>query len=113
MNSEKICAQTEVAFLNTRPRYLSVLLGAMMTILTMSAASETQAATAATTTTTLNLSASSVPAGTVVTLTAAVSNGAPVTTGEVFFCDAAAAHCEDSALLGIAQLTSAGTAVIR
>ncbi|WP_158942671.1 VCBS repeat-containing protein [Granulicella sp. S190] len=36
--------------------------------------------------------------------------GAPVHPGIVLFCNAKAAHCEDSAILGSAQLTTAGTA---
>jgi hypothetical protein len=71
-------------------------------------------AQAGTTTTTLTLSSSSVASGTVVTLTAAVSNGAAVTTGLVSFCNATAAYCENpSVAIGTAQLTSAGTAVIK
>jgi Bacterial Ig-like domain (group 3)/FG-GAP-like repeat len=65
------------------------------------------------TTTTLTVSPSSVSAGTVVTFTASVSNGSPVTPGLVTFCDATDTYCEDSAIIGTAQLTSAGTAVIR
>jgi hypothetical protein len=71
-------------------------------------------AEAAATTTTLALSSSSVTAGTVVVFTATVSNGSPVTLGTVTFCNAAAAYClNPPALLGTAQLTSAGTAVFR
>ena len=70
-------------------------------------------AEAAATTTTLALSASSVASGTVVTFTATVRNPAPVTAGTVTFCNAAAPYCEDSAIIGTAQLTSAGTAIIR
>jgi MBG domain (YGX type)/Bacterial Ig-like domain (group 3)/FG-GAP-like repeat/FG-GAP repeat len=67
-----------------------------------------------TTTTTLALSSSSVTSGTVVTFTATVSNGAAVTTGLVSFCDATAAFCENpSVVIGTAQLTSVGTAVIK
>ena len=52
-----------------------------------------------------------VPAGSVVTLTASVvSAGSPVTTGQVAFCDATAAHCTDIHRLGLSQLTLAGTA---
>jgi len=52
--------------------------------------------------------------GSVVTLTATVSAGAaPVTTGQVKFCDAAAAFCTDIHVLGAAQLTSAGTAALK
>jgi hypothetical protein len=57
---------------------------------------------------------SSVPLGTVVTLTATVKAGPKaVTTGLVNFCDAAASTCTDIHLLGSAQLTSAGTAVVK
>jgi uncharacterized membrane protein len=56
----------------------------------------------------------SVSAGSMVTLTAAVSAGSmTLTTGQVNFCDATAEYCEDTHLLGTAQLTSAGTAVLR
>lgn len=67
------------------------------------------------TSTTLNISPSlTVSAGTVLTFTATVtSGGLPVTTGFVKFCDASAAHCEDSALLSSASVTSSGTAVTR
>ena len=73
----------------------------------------------ATTGTTLTASSggapvNSVASGTVVNLTAKVSAGATaVTTGQVKFCDATAAYCEDTHLLGTAQLTSAGTAVLK
>jgi len=63
--------------------------------------------------TTLNLSSASVQPGTAVTLTASVtSGGAAVYPGQVLFCDANAPHCQDVAILGTAQLTAAGTAVI-
>src|SRR5271156_2904603 len=56
----------------------------------------------------------SVSVGNVVTLTASVVSGTtPVTPGLVKFCDAAAAHCEDSALLATAQLTTAGIATYK
>jgi Bacterial Ig-like domain (group 3)/FG-GAP-like repeat len=76
-------------------------------------------ATAAPTTTTLTVTnassdVTSVTAGTVVILTATVVSGStPVNPGQVKFCDAAVAHCEDSALLATAQLTSAGTATFK
>jgi len=55
-----------------------------------------------------------VPSGTVVTLTATVTGGAKaLTTGQVKFCDATAAHCEDIHILGTAQLTSAATATFK
>lgn len=58
--------------------------------------------------------ASSVAAGTVVTLTAQVTAGsAGVSPGQVNFCDATAAHCTDIHLLATAQLTSSGTATYK
>jgi hypothetical protein len=51
--------------------------------------------------------------GTVVTFTAAVSNGAAAPAGIVTFCDATATFCEGSAIIGTAQLTSSGKAVIK
>jgi hypothetical protein len=71
------------------------------------------------TTTTLKVAAggsvvTSVSSGTAVTLTATVLLGVtPVTTGQVNFCDATAAHCTDVHLLGQAQLTASGTAVFK
>ncbi|MGF7181971.1 beta strand repeat-containing protein, partial [Tunturiibacter psychrotolerans] len=68
----------------------------------------------ASTTTDLTLSSSSVASGTVVTFTATVTTGlsTPVSPGLVTFCDASAAFCVNSAVLGTAQLTSGGTAVL-
>jgi hypothetical protein len=69
--------------------------------------------------TTLSLSSggnavSSVAGGSVVTLTATVQTGATtLKLGQVNFCDAASASCTDIHLVGTAQLTSAGTAVLR
>jgi hypothetical protein len=55
-----------------------------------------------------------VVSGTVVTLTAKVTSADSVlTVGQVKFCDASAAYCTDIHLLGIAQLTPAGTASFR
>jgi hypothetical protein len=60
---------------------------------------------------TLDLSSSSVPAGTPVTLTATVTYiGLPVHPGNISFCHAAAAHCSAPDLLGTAQLKTAGAA---
>ena len=59
-------------------------------------------------------SVTSVPEGTPVALTAVVmSHGKAVTSGQVKFCDATAKACADIHLLGTAQITSAGTAVLR
>ena len=67
------------------------------------------------TTTTLAVGPSnSVVTGTVVTLTATVTNPSPVTKGTVQFCDALISHCGPGrGLYGTATLTSAGTAVLR
>ena len=55
-----------------------------------------------------------VPVGSVVTLTATVNAGATaLAVGQVNFCDASASHCTDIHLLGTAQLTGAGTALLR
>src|SRR5258708_28297958 len=72
-------------------------------------------ASAAPTTTTLTVSPSnSVSVGTIVTLTATVSNPAAVTTGTVNFCNTALPVClPGDGLYGSAQLTSAGTGIIR
>ena len=81
--------------------------------------SQGAAAQAAQTTTVLTVTSggagvTTVAAGSVVTLTAAVNAGATaVTTGQVNFCDARAAYCTDIHILGMAQLTSAGTATVR
>jgi hypothetical protein len=56
----------------------------------------------------------SVASGSVITLTASVSAGSTaLTTGQVNFCDAPATRCTDIHLLGTAQLTSAGAAVLK
>jgi sugar lactone lactonase YvrE len=71
------------------------------------------------TTTTLTISAAgnaatTVASGTAATLTAAVAaGGAPLFPGMVTFCDATAQFCENSALLGTAQLTPTGTATLK
>jgi Bacterial Ig-like domain (group 3)/FG-GAP-like repeat/FG-GAP repeat len=67
------------------------------------------------TTTTLTLSPSdTVSAGTVVTLTASVSNPAPVARGTVNFCNASMPVClKGDGLYGSAQLTSVGTASVK
>jgi len=71
------------------------------------------------TTTTLAVTSGSgavttVAAGSVVTLTAAVKAGSTaLTTGQVNFCDASAKYCTDIHLLETAQLTGAGTAVLK
>ena len=59
-------------------------------------------------------SVTTISSGSVVALQATVTMaGAPVTVGQVTFCDASAAHCSDIHALGTAQLTSAGTAILK
>ena len=71
------------------------------------------------TTTTLKVSSTgpqtpSVAPGSVITLTAKVkSGGTAVKVGQVNFCDAVAATCTDIHLLGMSQLTAAGTATLK
>jgi hypothetical protein len=65
------------------------------------------------TATTLNVSSNSATRETAVTLTAMVASGNnPVKQGTVIFWNANAKFCEDSAVLGKAQLTTNGTAVV-
>jgi hypothetical protein len=77
-----------------------------------------RAAVAATTTTLAVTSstgaATSVSSGTAITLTATVKAGATsVQAGLVKFCDATAAYCTDIHLIGIGQLTTSGSAVVK
>src|SRR6201987_5561458 len=71
------------------------------------------------TVTTLSLTSSgnavsAVAGGTVVTLTATVQAGAAtLKLGQVNFCDATAASCTDIHLVGTAQLTTVGSALLR
>jgi hypothetical protein len=65
-------------------------------------------------TTSLTVSATSVTAGTPVTLTAMVlSGGKPVTAGIVTFCNVAASACLGPVVLGTASLTGNGTAGVK
>jgi Bacterial Ig-like domain (group 3)/MBG domain (YGX type)/FG-GAP-like repeat/FG-GAP repeat len=74
----------------------------------------TRAQTATTTALTISPSTSPLAPQTVVTLTATVTAGVtPVHPGLVTFCDATASYCIGLAVLGTAQLTSDGTAVLR
>jgi hypothetical protein len=84
-------------------------------VLTAACSLATAAHAAPVTTTTLAISSPSVASPTAVTLTASVTaNGAAVTVGTVTFCDASAQYCEDSAVVGRAQLTpQAGTATLK
>ena len=73
---------------------------------------------AATTATTLSITsagsaAATVASGSSVTLTAAVqAGGAPVTAGQVSFCDSDPSQCTGIHVLGTAQLTAIGTAAV-
>src|ERR1700751_4906807 len=92
-----------------RGRNSKLVLSALMTVMLPNAAQ----AAAVPSATTLVLSSSSVASPAAVTLTASVvAGGAPVATGSVRFCDASAPRCEDSAVVGTAQLT-AGTAKLK
>ena len=60
------------------------------------------------------IAVSSVASGSVVTLTASVKTGSTaVMGGQVNFCDGSAKYCTDIHLLGMTQLTSAGTAIFK
>jgi Chitobiase/beta-hexosaminidase C-terminal domain/FG-GAP-like repeat/Bacterial Ig-like domain (group 3) len=81
-------------------------------ILSMLFASVANAATPTSTSLTL-LPSASIHVGSPVTLQARVTaNGTAVHPGTIVFCNANAPRCEDSAILGQAQLTNAGTAQI-
>ena len=100
--------ESNFASTSTRKRFLGDLIVILLGVLGLLGALIARAAN--TTTTTLTLSSSSVSSGTVVTFTATVS---PATLGTVTFCNAAATYCENSAIVGTAQLNSAGTAIIK
>jgi hypothetical protein len=73
-----------------------------------------QAQTATTTTLTVSPSTSPLAARTAVTLTATVSAGATTLhVGQVTFCNTAGTTCPNRSILGLAQLTSAGKAVLK
>ena len=92
-----------------RGRTTTLLLSALMAVTLPNAAQ----AAAVPSATTLVLSSPSVASPAAVTLTASVAaGGAPVASGSVIFCDASAPRCEDSAIVGKAQLT-AGTAKLK
>jgi hypothetical protein len=92
-----------------RGRNTTLLLSALMAVTLPNAAQ----AAAVPTATTLVLSSPSVASPTVVTLTASVTaGGAAVAAGSVTFCNASARYCEDSAIVGTAQL-SGGSAKLR
>ncbi len=95
-------------------RWLVLKVAAVQLVLLGLAAAQPQATVTTMTLTPATGEASSVAPGTVVTLTAAVSmGGKPVIQGQVNFCDASVSYCTDVHLMGTAQLTGAGTALLR
>ena len=91
-----------------------VLVSALLMVNLFFLSTSARAATANNTTTTLAVSPASVTAGSPVTLTATVSSGgSPLTSGQVVFCNASAAYCDDGAVLGTVWVTTSGTATLR
>jgi FG-GAP-like repeat/Bacterial Ig-like domain (group 3) len=87
-----------------------LILGISALTLALLPALRAQVGTVTQTTLTISPSAT-IATGNNFTLIAKVSSSsAPVHPGVVLFCNAKALHCEDSAILGSAQLTAAGTA---
>lgn len=83
-------------------------------IICISASAHAFDSTGTRTTTALSISSRSVDIGAPVTMTAKVLLGATaVRHGVIVFCDASAAHCQGLAVLGSAQLTSKGTAILK
>jgi trimeric autotransporter adhesin len=80
----------------------------------VSAAAQTKTATTTALAVTSSSSAvTTIAIGAPITLTASVSAGTTaIKTGQVEFCDATAPHCTDIHVLGLAQLTTAGTASV-
>jgi hypothetical protein len=86
-----------------------ILLFLIITALAASAATQSTSST-----TTLSVSPASAAAGSVFTLTATVSSdGNPVSSGLVLFCNTSAAHCIDSGVLGAVWVTRSGIATLR
>ncbi len=82
--------------------------------ITVKAATTLSGTVTALTLTSASSSVSSVASGSVVTFSAKVSAGTTtLTTGQVNFCDATAAFCTDVHLLGTAQITKNGSAVLK
>lgn len=98
-----------------RSRSLFLLLSAMLMASVLLLSSSALAVTPTATTTTLAVSPASATAGAVITFTATVTSatGTPLSAGQVVFCNADAAHCDDAAVLGAVWLGSSGTATLR
>lgn len=92
-----------------------LLLQAALLLLLLSPLCTKQSLALTSTTTTLDVSGHSYAWSTPVTLTATVrtANGKAVTPGQVIFCKNGVTYCEDSAVLGKAQLKNDGTASIK
>jgi len=98
----------------SRNKFLRFLVRISILLLAMKLCGGVAQAQTATTTTLVVSPSSPLAPRTVLTLTATVMAGViPVHPGLVTFCDASAPHCVGLAVLGTAQLTSAGTATIR
>src|ERR1035437_6641290 len=86
------------------PAFLAMLMGSILSVCQPTLA-------ASSTTTTLIVSPTSATTGSIITMTATVtSGGVPLPAGQVKFCNASAAHCDNGALLGTVWVTSSGTA---
>lgn len=103
----------------SRTGTLTVTDNATVSPQTVSLTGTGSASTQAVTTTTLTITSgsstsTSIPAGSVVTLTAEVTAGeTPVAPGVIVFCDTKIGSCAGSGVVGTAQLTVAGTAIMR
>ncbi|NYF54053.1 beta strand repeat-containing protein, partial [Tunturiibacter gelidoferens] len=115
MSSHRTKCKSRSGYLKSGSRSFSGILLAVLGLLLATVSVPESFALGAATTTSLTLSSATVTSGTMVTLTAAVTTGVstPVSPGLITFCDATATHCVNSAILGTAQLTATGTAVLR
>jgi hypothetical protein len=115
---KSIHTQNRARLVHSKFFKLSKATASATTLLGLMTAPALSAATPNTTTTLAITSGvarvSSIDAGAIVTLTAAVETaGKPVTLGQVNFCDATAKLCSDIHLLGTAQLNTAGQAQLK
>ena len=89
------------------PAFLAMLMGSILSFCQPTLA-------ASSTTTTLVVSPTSAATGSIITMTATVkSGGSPLTSGQIKFCVASAAYCDNGALLGTVWVTSSGTVTLR
>jgi hypothetical protein len=116
MMSTNGSTENTISLSSRRKRYLGDILVIVLGLLGLFFVLKARADNNGTaTTTTLTVSPSTVTAGAVVTFTTSVKNSSngTITLGMIMFCDASASICEEPAIIGTAQLTSAGTAVIK